>query len=239
MPEHTVRQGECIASIAKQYGLLPDTIWNHSENAELRERRQDSKVLLEGDVVFIPEPRHRTEPCATDQRHQFRRKGVPAKLRVRIARRRGAARGQSSAQATADSGSSDTQASGSVEHEPRANVPYVLDIDGRLIDGETDADGRIEASIPPDARRGRLILEPGTLDETIIPLELGHLNPLDTLSGVRHRLTNLGYDCGDAEDAEDPDFQAALRAFQEDHGLTVTGEIDQQTRARLRELHGS
>ncbi len=129
--------------------------------------------------------------------------------------------------------------------KPRANVPYLIEIDGTTITGQTDSDGRIEHHIPPNARQGRLILEPGTLNEVELPLNLGHLNPLmdasgaTDVSGVKHRLANLGFDCGDRSDETTPELTAALRAFQEKDGLQVTGEVDQPTRDKIRQLHGS
>jgi N-acetylmuramoyl-L-alanine amidase len=127
----------------------------------------------------------------------------------------------------------------SERQEPRANVPYVLDVDGMLTNGETDGDGMVELSIPPNARRGRLILEPGTLREMAIDLNLGRLDPVTGAGGVKQRLANLGFDCGSADDEETLEFKAALQAYQESRGLDVTGEADQATRDKLEQEHGS
>jgi N-acetylmuramoyl-L-alanine amidase len=93
--------------------------------------------------------------------------------------------------------------------------------------------------IPPNARRSELILEPGTDKETFIPLRLGHLEPVSEISGIKNRLINLGFDCGETGDEETPNMAAALRAFQEKNGLPATGEINQATRKKLKEIHGS
>jgi hypothetical protein len=50
-------------------------------------------------------------------------------------------------------------------------------------------------------------------------------------------LTNLGYPCGD-DDELDIATRRALRAFQAEHDLEVTGEIDERTRRALYEEHG-
>src|SRR5918912_2146186 len=126
---------------------------------------------------------------------------------------------------------------------PRANVPFLIKIDGALFRGQTDGEGRIEIATPPNARQGQLILEPGTLNELELPLNLGFLNPLKDsrgatdVSGVKHRLANLGFDCGDRSDETTPELAAALRAFQEKHGLQATGEVDEATRGKILELH--
>jgi hypothetical protein len=73
----------------------------------------------------------------------------------------------------------------------RTNEPYTLEIDGNLVNGTTDEHGRIEEPIPPDARRGVLLVgEPP--DEHI--LNLGHIDPIEEISGVqecRNRYTEL------------------------------------------------
>lgn len=124
-----------------------------------------------------------------------------------------------------------------VEEEPRSEVPFVLSIDGRIHQGTTDADGWVRVSIPPDAREGELTVEPGTPDEFRLPLRLGALNPSDSVSGVKQRLANLGFGCGETGEEVTPEFGAALRAFQETYGLDVTGELDDATRQRIRDAH--
>nr|WP_255216649.1 peptidoglycan-binding domain-containing protein [Pseudenhygromyxa sp. WMMC2535] len=65
----------------------------------------------------------------------------------------------------------------------------------------------------------------------------GHLDPATELSGVQQRLVNLGYTCHDPAGELGESTQEALRAFQRTHDLEVSGELDDDTRARLIELH--
>jgi hypothetical protein len=246
MPEYTVKQGDCISSIAQKYGLFWEKIWDHSKNAQLKERRKDPNILQPGDVVFIPDNEEKEESGATEQRHRFRKRGVPAKLRLRLMEEPEREQTEQSAETSSampdSSGafSEDPQMDDTPpQEEPRRNVPYVVEIDGKLIRGTTDDDGMIECGIPPNASKGRLIVEPGTPNETTLPLELGHLNPLSELSGIKQRLANLGLECGDRRDSPTPGLEEALRAFQEKHGLPVTGEADQTTRDKINEVHGS
>ena len=116
MPEYKVKQGDCISSIAYRYGFFPDTIWNDPKNSELKQKRQDPNVLAPGDLVYIPDKRIREVSGATEQRHRFRKKGVPEKLVVQFKN----------------------------NDEARANEAYVLDIDGQLTEGKTDGEGRVE-----------------------------------------------------------------------------------------------
>jgi hypothetical protein len=122
---------------------------------------------------------------------------------------------------------------------PRANVPFTLEIDGTVMKGKTDGAGVIIRHIPPNAHRGTLTVEPRTLRETVIPLLLGYLNPVSEISGIKHRLSNLGFNCGDQTDEATPAFQEALRQFQRLNDLRVTGEADEATKSKLKQLHGS
>ena len=67
---------------------------------------------------------------------------------------------------------------------PRANVPFKLVIDEATFTGASDGDGRINVDIPPNAREGTLTLDPGTPNETALPIHLGFLNPITEISGV-------------------------------------------------------
>ena len=248
MPEdYTVQQGDCISSIAFEHGFFWETVWNHGNNADLKQKRKDPNVLMDEDVVHIPDLTSKEESGATEQRHRFRRKGVPAKLRLRLMR-------EPESQQTEEPRQTIQQGRGGREltiqseapqpktqpEEPRANAPFRLQIDGIVVqEGQTDDDGRIEVSISPNAREGRLIVEPGTARETVIPLNLGHLDPIETVRGIKERLFNLGIGAGEINDQETPELEVAVREFQSRHGLEVTGRIDQQTRDALRDAHGS
>lgn len=169
---HTVQRGECLSSIAERYGLFWSTIWNHPENVQLKQQRKDPNVLYAGDIVHIPDIRVREDSCATDQKHRFRKKGVPAKLRLRL----------------------------TDGDQPRPNVPYQLEIDGQWFDGATDGDGYLEHPIPPTAAKGKLTVGEGTTQD-VFELEFGALDPVDTEEGVAGRLADLGYGTDDVEEA--------------------------------------
>ena len=96
--DYVARDGDCMASIAKDTGHFWENLWNDSANSELREVRQDPNVLLPGDRVTVPAVRPKQEPGETEMRHRFVRKGEPASLKLCVC----------------------------VEDEPLSHEPYVL-----------------------------------------------------------------------------------------------------------------
>jgi hypothetical protein len=124
------------------------------------------------------------------------------------------------------------------EEEPRANEPYTLTIDGETFSGTTDAKGYLRVVVPGNARHGRLVIgRPG--DRVAYELLLGGVDPVDALTGIQQRLTNLGLSCGSENGRMGPLTRAALQEFQRRHKLPDSGEPDEATRTKLLEVHGS
>ena len=222
MPEnYEVQPGDCVSSIAFDHGFFWETLWNLPENAALKSERKNPNVLLPGDTVHIPDLTPKDESRPTDQRHKFRLKGIPEILNMKLL---------------------------DAYHRPRANLDYVITVDGNSQKGTTDADGSLKMSIPPGAMTGTLVVaSPGDKDGNPIPgqpknqvmnLQLGDLNPVTEVSGVKARLTNLGFYMGPIDENLDDDTKRALRSFQRRKGLAVTGEADDATQSKLLEVHG-
>lgn len=243
--DYVVREGDCVASIACDHGHLWETLWNDPANAALKNARKDPNVLLAGDRLTVMPLRLKHESRPTDQKHRFRRKGGPAKFRLRLMEEQEAPPPATPAEPDPIYQGKDVITEDPLVEEQQtqdrgvAGAPYVLNIDGRLYQGQTDDEGFLEVTIPPDARSGAVTFHPGTLAERVIDLQLGWLSPITEPVGLKQRLANLSFDCGDRDNAMTPGLEAALRAFQEKYGLQVTGEADAPTRQRLRELHGS
>ncbi len=208
MPDYTVQQGDCINSIAVQFGFFPDTIWNHPQNAALKMKRQDPNVLFPGDVVFIPDKTLKEVDAPVDQRHSYTRRGTPAKLKMKLLN----------------------------NNKPRANEKYMLDIDGTVTQGTTSGDGSIEVSVPPHAKQGKLtLLDTGD----VYSLYLGHLDPIDEVSGIQSRLKGLGFYNGDASGDLDDATRRAVASFQKTKKLSQTGQPDKSTKDALKAAFGS
>jgi N-acetylmuramoyl-L-alanine amidase len=222
MPEdYEVQPGDCMSSIAYEHGFFWETLWNLSENADLRAARKDPNVLMKGDMVHIPDLTVKQESRPTDQRHKFMLKGAPEKLRVRLL---------------------------DIHQKPRANLDYIIVIDGNMRKGRTDRNGELKESIPPNAKTGRLILQtpPGKDGKPIsgkpatetIDLQLGDLDPVTEVSGAQARLSNLGFYTGSIDGNLDDATKGAISAFQTKQGLPVTGALDDATQGKLQSLHG-
>ena len=211
--EHVVAPGDCITSIADANGHFWEKLWDDAQNRALRDKRGDPNCLVPGDKVHIPDIETKDETKGAGQRHRFRRKGVPAKLRVQMLSPGG---------------------------QPRANRPYRVDIDGAITTGQTDADGMVDISIPCGATKGTLILEADAKHaEERHQLELGKLEPATEIKGAQARLKNLGADTVPVDGQLGPETRAALKDFQAAQGLSETGELDQKTADKLRDVHGS
>ncbi|MEO6800582.1 MAG: peptidoglycan-binding domain-containing protein [Rhodanobacter sp.] len=242
---HVVGAGECISSIAQEHGHVWNTLWDHPANAALKSARGDPNVLLEGDQLTVPPLRVREESCAVDQRHRFVRKGVPAKFRLRVMEPpEQTPPPEQNAPAPVHQGKDLTtedppRSSQPDLDRPIANAAYVMTIDGQLFDGKTDANGYIDVAIPPDAKGGTITLYPGTLRERVMQLQLGYLAPVGELLGLKQRLANLSFDCGDRNNELSEGLRSAISAFQQKMQLTVTGEPDDALRQRVRDTHGS
>lgn len=210
--QHTVKQGETTAGLAAEHGLFADTIWNDAANAELKKKRKDMNVLLPGDVLVIPDRRLKEVDKPDAGKHRFKRKGIPAHLKIRVFLR----------------------------GKPCAGKSFSLFVNGREIKGVTDSDGRLDEMIDPSADSAVLAL----VDESLeLEVQIGDLDPVDTLSGQKGRLNNLGYRAGDPAAPEEAEtkaqFRSAVEEFQCDHALKVDGVCGPKTQAKLEEIHGS
>jgi hypothetical protein len=117
-------------------------------------------------------------------------------------------------------------------------VQYQIEYSGRAKSGKADQDGFVTE-----------VLEPGTESCTVRwqspddsdPVDANkeflyelmvfiELQDADTDEGVKRRLHNLGYPY-----IGDPD--ANIRAFQAHHGVDITGEVDDATKAKLQSIY--
>jgi murein L,D-transpeptidase YcbB/YkuD len=127
--DHTAAENDCFINIADRYGFSWKTLWNHPNNAELRQKRKDPYLLYAGDVVHVPERDLKEVERATEKRHRFKKITEMVLLRLRLLE----------------------------DGEPRRNLSYTLEVEGLTFKGKTDGNGKLEHRIPARATVGRLI----------------------------------------------------------------------------------
>ena len=196
---YSVRQGDHLSSIAKVFGFSDyQTIWDDPNNAALKQQRQNPNVLLPGDSLYIPDRQQRVESRSTDQKHPFVLKTKPLKLRLVLE---------------------------DLYEEPIANASCLLILGGDTIHLTTDGNGKIEHVIQPDTQDATLVIQDVAqtpVNNTPIVINIGHLDPVDEISGQIARLNNLGYFAGDPNRPDQAMvFKSAVEEFQCDASLTV------------------
>lgn len=217
---HVVQQGEWISKISAQYGIVSDwrRVWNHPKNSDLRQKRKEPNVIFPGDLLFIPELESREENCTTDNRHRFKLKTGKKKLKLVLR---------------------------DWDDKPRTGVICALEISNHLY-GEktkTDEQGKLEFEIPEGVSVARLLV--GKNGSEVYEVLVGHLDPIDEVSGYQQRLSNLGYYSGEIDGIDGPETKSATRSFQDYENAMAGSEVlkvdsimGPKTKARLQERHG-
>jgi Putative peptidoglycan binding domain/LysM domain len=212
--EHIVQQGECLSSIAKRYGFVDwNTIYKHQVNSNFRKIRADPHVLLPGDRLMIPDKDVKNVACQTTMLHTF--KLVNPKTRLRVVVR-------------------------DIDGQLLAGKKYKLIVEGEVHEGVLPDTALIDEQIPADAVEGELTVwtdDNYPQHPDMWTLKLGHLDPVDALTGVQARLNNLGYDCGPVDGINGPRTKRAVKAFQKEYGLDVDGIPGPKTQAALNKEH--
>jgi hypothetical protein len=210
MSTHTVNQGECFTQIAERYGFRDyRTLYDHPDNAALKKARPNPNVLLPGDVVKIPDKDPKEAACATGKNHQFKVKRQTRALKLTLLDREG---------------------------KPMKGAAYTLRVEGATFKGQTKGDGSLKHDVPLTASQGEILLEESGIRR---PLRIGHLDPIESPTGVQGRLANLGYHPGQVDGDLGPWTEGALQGFQGDQGLPANGKCDDATRAKLKAIYGA
>src|SRR5262249_16897812 len=118
--------------------------------------------------------------------------------------------------------------------KPYEGKRFILNIGEREIKGETTSRGMVDVEVPVTESTARLRVwllhdaedAPPTIDRD---LSIGHIDPIDMISGVQGRLSNLGYACLITNEVNGPLLFAA-RSFRARHGLPeIEGPKDDET----------
>jgi hypothetical protein len=211
---YTVLQGDHLSKIAKDNGFTDYTvIWDHPNNADLKKERKNPNVLYPGDQVFIPGMEEKQESGATDKRHTYTVDKKTLKLVLFLE---------------------------DIFEKPIAGAPCALLVGDQTFQLTTDGKGKIEQEVPLDAQDAFLVIrgDQTPFANDVIPIKIGHLDPVNFISGQQARLNNLGYFAGVVGGEDLPALQSAIEEFQCDHGLLVDGICGPHTRDKLEKVHG-
>lgn len=204
---YIVRQGDYVAKIAAQLGCSEDEIWNHEKNKELKESGRTKEILAPGDCLFIPELSRHALAISLENTSSYSANVPSISVRIRL-----------------------TNTGGT----PITNEPYLVgDLDSTK-KGDTGPDGIIELSASVLSRVVHVIF-PRTLQR--LAIQVGFLDPVCEESGIRQRFANLGYGESPSSSNEHHATEATIIRYQRDHGLTATGELNDETVQHLNLMH--
>lgn len=214
MKTYVVRSGDYLKKIAHAVGWQAEALWNDPSNAKLTAKR-DPNQLLPGDVFHIPDTVTNTLVVSAGSTNRYVAEIPKTKVKLTFKNEKG-----SFAERTV--------------HSRRS---------GRA-GGRNDRWGGCCRSEVPVHCREVTVTFPDR--KVVYPIRVGDMDPIDEPSGVRKRLEHLGYQSHTSDDAltgmEDGDVDEGLRKsvrrFQTAEGLNPTGELDDETKAKLLEKHG-
>ncbi|MDQ9092444.1 peptidoglycan-binding protein [Pseudoalteromonas haloplanktis] len=215
--QHTVTQGETLLRIARQYGFRTSkSLYQHPINAEFRALRPDPNLIFPGDIIKIPQKTEKFMPLKIGSKNTFVVRDEKEYFRLKVAY---------------DDGDDIT------------GKRVVLNIGSQTIDTVLQSDGLIEVELNNnDALTGSvdLYLKAGDTTPTkSFAVQIGNLDPIDTLSGVQGRCNMLGFNCGKVDGVMGEKTRIGVKEFQYQHELEVDGIPGPKTKAKLQQVFGS
>jgi N-acetylmuramoyl-L-alanine amidase len=196
MQPYVVKQGDYLAALAHRFGFDADTVWNDDKNADLRKLRPDPNILWPTDVLYIPD-----QVDAEPATHQL------------------------------ETGTTNTFLSDAptvpieirVKDPAFASQDYTVPELPQLAGLTTTADGTATFAVPVTLPACTMRF---TASGKTFTFNVGHLDPINQLSGVFQRLQSLGHIHPDAQLPDPPDMdmiRAALRALRAAQSSSSTG----------------
>lgn len=233
MASHSVKPGEHMVRIAAELHFATyRKLWDDPSNADLKARRKNPNLLLPGDVVNLPGAVPRTAKAQTLKKHEF----VAAShdvLDVRVALLDENSKPIKGArcQFLEEGRQAVSDGRGVLERQelsPRFELGVL-----RFLYRTEDLSRRGVA--PQDVFRGN--------EEVVLgfAIAVGHLDPLETPSGIQARLNNLGYYAGEIGYADEDAvaLRCAIEEFELENGLTPGGDpAGAAMQAKLKDVHG-
>ncbi len=120
--------------------------------------------------------------------------------------------------------------------KPYANLRYELCVGDLRLKGKTDGSGKLKQKIPTTARSAKISLWTNDKSRIDYLVKFEDVPPVTDLKGAQVRLRNLGYYDGDVDGEITHELYTAVRGFQTDYDLKVSGELCGATQDKLEEL---
>ncbi|WP_437729816.1 peptidoglycan-binding domain-containing protein [Sorangium sp. So ce1335] len=212
---YVVRQGDYLTQLAHRRGFSAERVWEHPSNEALRRKRPSPEILQPGDVLYLPDAPE-TEgslPLTTGGQNRFTARVPTVEIKLILKRADGT---------------------------PVADEPFRVTGTGpEPFESTTDGAGLALFPVPAHLEEVSVSLDGVGLRYRV---RIGHMDPADEPSGIIKRLAHLGYlptlEVGEAGPSSG-ELTDAVAAFQEAHGLAVTGTLDDATRDAIVQAHGS
>jgi hypothetical protein len=210
---YVVQAGDHLLAITAREGFEDSaSILEHPDNADQR-RRRNPAILDPGEDLTLPDLKPKQVSLTTGRVHKIVVSRPKAKLKVVVRTFRGG--------------------------ESKAEEVHLA-----LGEGPTEAvslvAGTLEKPLPhPLCDRASMTMKAtGKHPELRWRLRLGHLGRIESDEGALARLRNLGYLRRVSDEAQSRERRSAIEEFQADHGLMLSGELDDDTRTKLEEIYG-
>ncbi|MCP4137213.1 MAG: hypothetical protein GY754_39960 [bacterium] len=233
---YKIEQGDYLHKIARKHGFHNwEPIYDHDKNKDFKKKYPDPNIIYPGEKLYIPskdELEKKEKDCKPGNKYRYKKKSKEnAKLKLdllaggieeKIVKYEITFIGKGNEKRTierpggGDGGDKKKKFEGNLEKGELVE---------EILDGERDAFLKVwtkEESTEPDFE---------------YELKIGHLDPLDTISGIQARLNNLGYDSGRIDGIKGPITEAAVKEFQEDYDLTVDGIPGKKTQGELKDIY--
>jgi hypothetical protein len=169
---YVIRQGDFLLMLAQKFGFDADTVWRDPKNANLRAIRPSPNILFPSDVLYIPDPP--AQPQMTTL--------TPGTTNNFVA-------------PVAPTMTLSQKFLGS-DPKSYASKAYTVQELPQLTGLQTDETGVATFTAPVTLTTATVTF---TATGEVWVLSLGAMDPIGTLSGIFHRLQNLGYLDADAQ----------------------------------------
>ncbi|MGO9342323.1 MAG: peptidoglycan-binding domain-containing protein [Acidimicrobiales bacterium] len=229
---YVVRDGDHIEGVAHRFGVDADDIRQEPKNADIVTLRGDLSMLIAGDILYITSPDPSWSSLTAGSSNTFTTPVSTVDVHIKLCDDAGPIAGASYTVEGVDPTVSDaTGADGLVKFTVPVTVRSVLLTlahaarDSGDQASSADEDGAPSSNGPPPSAQ--------TFD-----VHIGGLDPIEETSGVKMRLSHLGFFSGPIDPDNDEHLQWAVKAFQSSKNLDASGELD-DVRSHLRAAHGS